>query len=678
MNYPNALSPIQLAGVQLPNRFCLTATLTNFGSNTRITDRWINFHAERAIGGTGMIVTEAVAVDANAVAHPSVVAAYDPANKDGFTQLAQTTHGVGSAVIAQLWHAGRQQLWHPTRSPQGVSDQPDAYSWTVPHVMTDDEIESVIDAYVTTAERLCHYGLDGVELHGAHGYLITQFLSPWSNTRDDQWGGSPENRARFCLRVAQAIRERCGSDFIIGIKLPADEGVAGGIDIQEAEKITQRLSDAQVFDYFAFSQGNFSLSLENHVPDMHFKPGHFLDFHKRLHQSANGVPIMALGRIDTPELAEKTVAEGYGELVGLCRALVSDAAYVAKLKQQKADDIRPSLYDNYCWGVIHTGRAMIEAHNPQLATSGEANWTPGHSETPSRIGIVGSGPAGLEAAWLCAARGNDVTLFCPTRAPGGKLRLEATLPGHGAVQHLINYQLNRCAEQGVTFAFDNRPTADDFSGSGTQDLTDFDHVIVATGADMRRPDALDHSQNNSSVISQSLYAYVRQHMLTLASDPSRHDDKPRQYRTAVVFDQDHTAPVYALAQHLCERYERVVLITPRAGIAETVNYCSKLGILRRLYETGVEIHPATTLETIETDDVICRNVFSQRLEVFDRCDLLVYATPRQVNEFAFDGFADAAGTTDQQTPQFHQIGDSKSPRNLMIAIHEAHALAATI
>src|SRR5262249_276448 len=226
--------------------------------------------------------TEILAVDPAALARGAIVAAYDPDNEDGFRRAAAAVEGEGACLVAQLWHPGRQQLWAPTASPQGISDQPDAYSWTVPHVMSADDLARVADRYLAAAERLQACGFGGVELHGAHGYLLTQILSPWSNRRTDRYGGSLANRVRFVREVADAIRARCGRDFVIGMKMPGDEGVAGGIDPDEAARITAALAGAGTIDYFAYSQGNFSLSLENHVPDMHFGRGHFLAIHKKV------------------------------------------------------------------------------------------------------------------------------------------------------------------------------------------------------------------------------------------------------------------------------------------------------------------------------------------------------------------------------------------------------------
>src|SRR5215510_7345322 len=228
-SFPRLFTPLRIGSRTLRNRVALSATTTCYGARNRITERWIDFLAERAKGGAAMLVTEILAVDPAALASPSIITVYEPDNEDGFRRAADAVEQHGACVIGQLWHPGRQQLWSPVFSPKGISDQPDALSWTVPHVMSSDELRQVGDAYVAAAARLQQCGFAGVELHGAHGYLLTQILSPWSNRRTDDYGGSLENRVRFVRDVAEGIRRSCGKNFIIGLKMPGDEGVEGGI-----------------------------------------------------------------------------------------------------------------------------------------------------------------------------------------------------------------------------------------------------------------------------------------------------------------------------------------------------------------------------------------------------------------------------------------------------------------
>ena len=427
--FPRLFSPLRVGRRTLRNRIALSATTTNYGERNRVTDRWINFLAERAKGGAGAVITEIIAVDPAALCQASTVTGYEAENEDGFKRTAEAVEGRGACLIAQLWHPGRQQLWSPVASPKGISDQPDAYSWTVPHVMSTAELRQVANEYVAVAKRFKRCGFGGVELHGAHGYLITQILSPWSNRRTDDYGDSLENRIRFVREVAEAIRQTCGDDFVIGLKMPGDEGVTGGIDPDEAARITAALARPGLLDYFAYSQGNFTLSLETHAPDMHFRRGHFLDIHKKMRLASAGVPVMAIGRIATPAEAEAAIADGVGDLVGMTRALIADADWPAKARDGDVEDIRPSSFDNFAWGEIHVGKALAEPHNPQLGRKGESAWRPSGASTRRRIAVVGAGPAGLQAARIVGERGHDVTLFGVSSQVGGKLRWEAGLPG---------------------------------------------------------------------------------------------------------------------------------------------------------------------------------------------------------------------------------------------------------
>ena len=649
--YPALFSPLQIGQRQVRNRVALPATLTNFGQGNRITEKWGNFLIERAKGGAGLIVSEIIAVDPEAIAHGAVVTGFDDSNDAGFKVVAQGVHTAGAVLVGQLWHPGRQQLWHPTKSPMGVSEQPDALSWTVPHVMSGAEVQRVAGAYVAVAQRLYRCGFGGIELHGAHGYLIGQFLSPWSNTRDDEYGGGVEGRTCFVRDIAQGIRQACGADFIIGLKMPGDEGVPGGIDVDEAARLTERLAETGNFDYFAYGQGNFSLSLETHVPDLHFRPGHFIDLPKRMRAAAGGIPVMALGRIGDPDLAEKVVAEGFGDLVGMTRAHIADAAWARKAEAGQVGDIRPSVFDNWCWGEIHAGKPLLEHHNPYLGLVDEAGAEQHLAPAPAAktIAVVGAGPAGLEAAWVAAARGHAVTLFGASEQVGGKLRLDAELPGRAEMAKLIAYQTHMAERHGVHVNLGRKADVGDILALNP------DAIILATGAGLRRPMNL---AAEADPVTDGI-AYIRENA---GRDVNRGG-------TAALFDQEHGPATYGLADLLARQFDKLILITPRPGIGQNVNYCSAIGVHRRLHRAGVEILPSHDLIDYRRGAVVCRNVFTEQEKTLGGIGEVVFVTPRLADDALAGAFSDIP---------VHRIGDCLSPRNIMAAIHGGHIIGTVL
>ena len=429
--------------------------------------------------------------------------------------------------------------------------------------------------------------------------------------------------------------------------MPAQEGVANGVDPDEAVRITRHLMSTSPLDYFAYAQGNFSRSLEDHVPDLHYEPGHFVHLHRYLREHPQAsVPIMALGRIGTPALAEQIIASASADLVGMCRAQVSDAALANKARAGRETFIRPCVFDNMCWGEVHQGKPLAEFHNPHLAESGEATWSPARAATERRIVVIGAGPAGLEAAWVAAARGHQVTLFGASQEPGGALRLLAALPGQSDMAAVVEYQLNLCREHGVLFHLGARATPQSVAALQP------DEVIVATGAVMRAPTA--PTTEDGRVVSARAFA----------AGAASGSNAGAEGGVAVLYDHDHTAGTYAIGEALAASHEQLVLITPRTDIAQSVNYCSRLGIYRRLYGAGTQI--LTAHEPIELDGgtLLLRNVFSGVQCAVDNVALVVYSTPRAVED-RHDWSESGVGAT--------RIGDCVSPRDLMSAIHEGHA-----
>ena len=316
MAFDTLFSPIAVGGRELRNRIVHTATVTGLGKDRAVTDRLIAYHAARAEGGTAMIVTELMNVHPTSAGAPILVSIHDEGNLGGLTRWAEAVERHGCRLIGQLGHIGRQQLWGLDSVPRSASSQPEVLYWNTARPLAEDEIPGIVASYAGSAERLKRAGFSGVELHGAHGYLIAQFLSPACNDRTDGYGGSFEGRTRFMREVMAAVRAACGADFIVGIKLPADERVPGGIDPDEAERIAATAAAEGVLDYLSFSQGAFGPAFDTHLPDMHYPPRPFLPLHTRLRAAGGGLPVIGLGRIESAEAAEAALAEGACDMVG--------------------------------------------------------------------------------------------------------------------------------------------------------------------------------------------------------------------------------------------------------------------------------------------------------------------------------------------------------------------------
>ena len=646
MSFPHLFSPLQVGHTTLKNRIAHLATLTQYGQNNQVTQTLIDYHRARAIGGVAMSIVEGLAIHPSSVPLRTVVTVFDQANKDSLQQLASAGEEYDCRMIGQLWHVGRQQLWSPIDAPVGVSEEPDAFSWTVPQKADRGLIEELVEAFVEAAKRLQDCGFSGVELHAAHGYLLTQFMSPWSNTRDDDYGGDLPRRLRVIRDIINGIRQRCGNNFIVGLKMPAQEGVNGGIDLAEAQRITKHLVAQEKPDYFAYSQGNFSLSLEDHNPNMHYKPGHFLALHRALRPYAAGVPIMAVGRIGDAEHSEHIIADGVADLIGLGRALVADPNWPEKARSGRSDYIRPCIFCNLCWDEIHAGKPLLCIHNPKLPSADEAQWQPTvkTGSERKRIIIVGAGPAGLEAAWVAAAQGHQVTSFGVSADVGGALRLDAKLPGRGDVSKVYQYQYQQAQHYGVEFILGQTAEHSDIIECQP------DTVLIATGGSPRAP---------SLTTDHAIFSW-REKVVELTADSSA------RAGTAVLFDMDHTDPTYAFADLLALRYEKAVIITPRIQLARAAPYTNAIGIYRRLLQANAEIITTAQLVNYADGVVTYANVFSGKEAHINDVALLAYSTPRQANNQLFSELTDQ--TIDGLDVRL--IGDARSPRNLFSAIHE--------
>ena len=429
MAFDTLFSPITVGAQQLRNRIVHAATVTGLGKDRAVTDRLIAYHAARARGGTAMIVTELMNVHPTSSGAPILVSIHDEANLGGLSRWAEAVERHGCRLIGQLGHIGRQQLWGLDSVPRSASSQPETLYWNSARPLGEDEIPGIVAGYAESAERLKRAGFSGVELHGAHGYLIAQFLSPACNDRRDGYGGSLEGRTRFMREVMAAVRAACGDDFIVGIKLPADERVPGGIDPDEAERIARTAAAEGVLDYLSFSQGAFGPAFDTHLPDMHYPPRPFLPLHTRLRAAGGELPVIGLGRIESAEAAETALAEGACDLVGFSRLLISDADWPRKTEAGRAGDVRACTFCLLLVEIYSRASPARKIFPAGGARTRRAAAAAGHL-SPSAVGSSVPGLAGLEAR-PCIGGKRAAVAFIGSRAKsrsGGSARIEARLP----------------------------------------------------------------------------------------------------------------------------------------------------------------------------------------------------------------------------------------------------------
>ena len=652
MEYPLLLEPITLAGRTLRNRVVHASMSTRFSQQQEIHLRMVRYHANRAAGGVGMIVTEPLNVlPWQQRSHRPAL--FEPNSRDELAHWAESVESKGCRLLGQFQDSGRghreagrsQQAWAP-------SALPDDLSWTMPREMPRRRIHEAIEHFGKGARRLEEAGFSGVELSAGHGHLFHQFLSPAANIREDEYGGDLEGRARFLVELIQIISSTCKSNFIVGLKLPADDGIPGGVDHAEAARITARLAANGGFHYLVYCDGSHSNTLETHVPDMSYPRAPYVDGHAEIAANAPGVPLMALGLITDPAEAEGILAAGKAQMVGLGRPLVTDAAWVKKSMEGRQSEIRYCVSCNTCWATIVERRPILCDNNPRLAEPDEVDYWPQPAKRKRRVVVVGAGPAGLETGWVAAARGHQVDIFGASERPGGKTWLHAQLPGGENVSSVYDYQEMAAAKAGARLHLGFRASAGDVL------QCEPDIVVLAGGATMLWPDSWPADWRDFVLDVRE----VSREMLR----PGENIDG-----TAVLWDQDHTLATYAAAELLAQRFARLVIVTPRDRLASDVGLVTRQGIYRRLYSMpNVEV---VLLSDIHADSALdegrvgCRNVLNGSLTEIKDLALLTWSGSRVPND-------DLADPLRAEGLEVLCVGDCDMPRTLLAATADGHAL----
>ena len=637
--YPRVFSPVEIGGVALRNRVFVSAHTTNFGVDFLPTERHVAYHRERALGGAGLIITEPLRVHPTSLGRAGGLAA-DPAALPMLTKITTAVRDAGAAVFSQITHAGRHSenvfrrtaAWGPT-----------SRRWTagghVPHAMSRRDMTEVRTAYVRAAELAVQAGFQGVEVHFGHGHLLHQFISPASNDRTDPYGGSEENRLRYPLEVLDAVLDAVGGDIVVGVRMSADELVAGGQDLDAGRRIAHLLDTTRPLGFLNVSLASYTVpSIGHHVADM--SEGHtpYLDDALVVAKECRRTPVLAACRFLDLADAERGLATGLLAAVAMTRAHIADPTLLAKAAAGEEDRIRPCVSCNFCIGEIAGHRPMTCMTNPRAGREAEWPEHPGTSPEPGRVLVVGAGPAGMETARLAAERGHSVRVWETGPEPGGQLRIGRRGVGRGDLDRLRAHLQRRLADLAVPVLTSTPATVDDVLAERP------DAVVLATGA--------RHTPREVPGWGPAL----------TGADVLR----GRYGRTVVVLDDDGGWTAASVAETAARGGAAVHLVTAAGTALPGVTEYSRMTAVERLRDRGVQLWTSARATFDRDTATIACALVDTTTTVHGVTDVVALDPPAARDDLV--GPLTDAGLT------VHVVGDAVAPRTLLEAMTEANVV----
>lgn len=627
-------TPKKIGNLELENRIVFPAITSGFGSSDgHITDKLIDFYERRARGGVGCVTIEQASV------HPSgrLIARTLRIDNDtyipGFRRLAEKIHSAGARAIVQLNHTGRQTLASITGEPVvAPSAIPCPIMKQKPHALNREEIGDLVNAFGNAAARVKESGFDGVELQMGHGYLIAEFLSRYSNKRDDEYGGSLEKRMRFALEIMHSIRKRCGGEFPLVCKMSVDEMVPEGLSIEESQKIAKILvksgADA-IFSSVGCYESHFFNRPCYYQPDMSF-----VELAAQL-KAVIDVPVIAAGKIRDLWMAEAVLNNNKADFIAMGRALIADPDMPVMVQQGKNRELRGCLYCNRCTeSAIQVGlRCTI---NPELPFERERPSLSG--KKAKKVLIVGGGPAGMEAAITVREKGHRVTLFEREEQLGGKLLYQLMIPGREHLKELVRYY-EYCLEMlDVECVLNQECTLD------TIRTMHPDTVIIASGSitggfdTSSRPNVLKHN---------------------VFKDIEAFDNVDRLQNRVAVVGGGHRGT--ALADYFSSQGRQVTIIEKKRKIGLGLPPSLRFHLEKRLKNRHVKLSTLTEFLSIGSDCIQIRT--KGKVEDFRDFDFIILAHMRHP-------LNDLARELESEHIPYVLIGDAHEPGDLQKAINE--------
>jgi 2,4-dienoyl-CoA reductase-like NADH-dependent reductase (Old Yellow Enzyme family) len=652
--YERALSPIKIGGLEIKNRIARTAHATMMARAGKITDEFIAYHLARAQGGVGLSILEAAGV------HPSSVlslANLDDSIIDSYHRLATAIAPTGMRVFQQLWHGGHIYMQPDGSPPLAPSDIANPIAGVAPRPMTARQIDELVAAYAAAARRVEKGGLDGVEIHSGHGYLLAQFLSPVLNRREDDYGGPLDNRMRLLRRVLTAVRDAVSLGFVVGVRLSnsADARILG---MDEVGEVAHRLQDEGLIDYVNMSYGDY-YALHHQVGGMDVPTG-FQIPHTAPPVADFKLPRLLNGRFRTLEEVEQVLRAGEADMVSMVRAHIADPDIVAKSAAGHPEQVRPCIACNQgCIGRVATfGRLGCVVNTAAGDETTLAERLIRKAPRPRRVLIVGGGPAGMEAARIAATAGHQVTLAEAMPSLGGLTTLYRAAPRMGTIGDIATWLEDEVYRLGVDVRLSTYMTADDIAAEGA------DTVILAVGAAFETP------------LRQTLFPAQE-----IPVDPSARiispidlfsDRRADRGKSALIVDDVGHYEAIACAEELLEQGLAVTFITRHKMFAPQIDITLRTqSAQERLFAKGdFTLHVGTRLIAVRQGQADIAPNYGSKVETVD-ADTVVWVGIRA-------GQRELAEELESRGIDPICIGDMLAARNLQTAIREGHLAARSL